>query len=41
MIDWWVAGVGDLWEGTQDLEAAFVGAPPAKDAPLYRALPQS
>jgi uncharacterized protein len=28
-----VAGVGDLWEGTQDLDAAFAGAPPAEHAP--------
>jgi predicted MPP superfamily phosphohydrolase len=28
-----VAGVDDLWEGVQDLEAAFKGAPPAAEAP--------
>ena len=28
-----VAGVGDFWEGEQDLEAAFSGAPPAGEAP--------
>jgi uncharacterized protein len=28
-----VAGVDDLWEGEQDLKAAFSGAPPAGEAP--------
>lgn len=28
-----VAGVGDLWEGFQDLDAAFAAAPPASQAP--------
>jgi hypothetical protein len=28
-----LAGVDDYWEGVQDLEAAFLGAPPAEEAP--------